>query len=324
MKKEIITALLAVGMTLQIAGCDVAETTDTTVEETTETTATAETTTEASEETTTETTEKIVYGHLEITTFLPDGSSYVSGATDFDEKGRSVYSVKYQPDGSIISYTECGYDENDNKIKDAQFFYHPDGQVGKHEMITEYDSEGKKVRDIITVTTGDSVNEYYQEYDYDDNGLQVEGRSVQSDGTVTCTVNFEYDENGNNIKQYAYDENGGFLYHDEFEYDENGKQVLQNCFDEDGNIYYYIESERDSEGNLTSFKIVYPGKGLISQWDQYEYTEDGKKSKVTNHDKEGNVSLVSEYTYNQYGYINEKILYDGEGNEISTSKYVYS
>ena len=252
MKKEIVISLLIAGLAMASTGCGTPVSSTTTVEEettttTTETTETEEATTEASEETTTETTEEeITFSHLEITTFLPDGSSYVSGAADYDEKGRSVYSVKYELDGSISSYTEREYDENDNKIRETQFFYHPDGQVGKNETITEYDSEGRTVRDIITVTTGDSVSEHYQEYDYDDNGLQVEGRTVQSDGTVTCTMKFEYDENGKVIKQYAYDENGGFLLHEEFEYDENGKQVLENCFDEDGNIYFYIESEYDS------------------------------------------------------------------------------
>ena len=108
------------------------------MEETTETTATEETTTEASEETTTETTEKSVYGHLEITTFLPDGSSYVSGATDFDEEGRSVYSVKYQPDGSIISYTECGYDVS----LVSEYTYNQYGYITEKRL---YDGEGNEI-----------------------------------------------------------------------------------------------------------------------------------------------------------------------------------
>ena len=167
MKKEIVISILTASLALASSGCGMPASATTTVEEETTTTVeTMETTTGASEETTTETTEKeIIYSHLEITTFLPDGTSYVSSETDYDEKGRSVYTVNYNLDGSIKSYIERGYDENDNKIKEVEYFYHPDGQEGKHELITEYDSEGVVVRDIITITTGDSVNEYVQEYD---------------------------------------------------------------------------------------------------------------------------------------------------------------
>ena len=168
----------------------------------------------------------------------------------YDENGNLVeVSVTSQFDGSVKKYYEFEYDLNDrvktiyeygssgNQIfMKSTFTRNSDGQKTEvyneisdgngglkpaSRIVTEYDSEGRRVFDYPYTAEGER-QETYNAYVYDEGGNRTKYQNIySSNDEVGSEEIYEYDANGNIICAYYYT-GGTMSYYKEYVYEDEG------------------------------------------------------------------------------------------------------
>ncbi len=213
--------------------------------------------------------------------------------TEYDKKGRVVYSCKNNSSGKVEFWVEFGPDDNmirrwGNVLgQDFEEWYEYDSkghvihlkQNNGYEERHEYDSKGNQVH-----YRNSSGKESWSEYDSKGHVL----KKTFSDGSFES---FEYDSKGNEI--HYTDSNGNETW---FEYDSKNRLVYTK-YSPSGNEVW---CEYDSKGNLIHEKWLYnnyeywktydkKGREIYTKysagaeyWMEYEFYPNGKvKSKTT-------------------------------------------
>lgn len=191
-------------------------------------------------------------------------------------------------------------------------------------------------------------------YKYDEQGNTIRMTAVS--GGITSVVEYKntYDENGNLIYRETFNDGvAGSV--DEFTYDEEGNRISQTSTNNHPTMGLWISAFTfDADGNMLSMSNTvegtaeYPGHGTFVTYKYDEYgnqiesvqtgytndpgavagagstvseVKDGKITKTTSYDPEGNVTEIREFTWD--GNVQTESVYDPNGTLALTGTRTY-
>lgn len=261
-------------------------------------------------------------GRRRTESYFSDGSlSYIY---EYNKNGETTKSEDYR-NGKLWSAEENEYDENGNLIKSSS--YDADRKFTSY-SVYGYNESGKRIK--ISEYDGDDKLTGYTE-------IKRDGKYVLSE-----TV---YDADGNKTEYTEYLENtpdyNTYSRTKRYEKYENGKLAELREYNEDGRMTKLISY--DGEGNkklyeeYVTLKVKHNGyegisavikthetynDGKLEHRTEYEYDENGNRTKISEYDGEGK---LIEYTETKYD--GERILsesrYDGNGKLIRRTEDEY-
>ena len=253
-----------------------------------------------------------------------DSDGNLSSVYEYNRNGETTKSENYR-NGKLWSAEENEYDENGNLIKSSS--YDADRKFTSY-SVYGYNESGKRIK--ISEYDGDDKLTGYTE-------IKRDGKYVLSE-----TV---YDADGNKTEYTEYLENtpdyNTYSRTKRYEKYENGKLAELREYNEDGRMTKLISY--DGEGNkklyeeYVTLKVKHNGyegisavikthetynDGKLEHRTEYEYDENGNRTKISEYDGEGK---LIEYTETKYD--GERILsesrYDGNGKLIRRTEDEY-
>ena len=232
---------------------------------------------------------------------------------EYDSMGNEVKWTLYNASGEIDAWSEDEYDENDNIV--TRHIYGGD-ETEVYEY--EYDEAGNTVKEAQYYYFDDKNIGGWYEYEYDDIGNQTKIVRYDYDGRLEYWIENEYgnDENGSWKKSVHYNWNGSIQYWDEYEYNKEGRFTKNITYDGDGRINEWQEFEYNEEGNCTKYIRCY-GNGNIEEW--YEYEHDGTGGiKTIYYNSDGSIMFWEEreYEYDEWGnLVKSRLVSEGHTTE---------
>ena len=220
------------------------------------------------------------------------------------------YEYEYTVSGELIKKTKTSYDRT-QEIEE----YDEDGNVirntriaGQTQVVTEYvyNNISRLMNSYCYLYyDGEIMDSYgYRDlfnglspkmfYEYDSNGALVSIKSYDENDDLIKTTLRQYDTNGNLFSVETYDQNGDLTENVLYQYDSNGHQVLMES-------YLYLSP--NSEATLSSHI-------------EYEYTVDGKISKISqNPYSKAGLERYTLYYYDEQGETSAYEVYFASGGQ---------
>lgn len=262
-------------------------------------------------------------GRRRTESYFSDGSlSYIY---EYNRNGETTKSENYSSNGKLWSAEEYEYDESGNLIKSSS--YDADRKFTSY-SVYGYNESGKRIK--ISKYDGSGTLTEYTEIKR--NGDYILSETVY-DGGGNKTEYTEYLENTpdyntySRTKRYEKYENGKLA--ELREYNEDGRMTKLISYDGEGNKKLYEEyvtlkvKHNGYEGISAVIKTheTY-NDGKLEHRTEYEYDENGNRTKISEYDGEGK---LIEYTETKYD--GERILsesrYDGNGKLIRRTEDEY-
>lgn len=261
-------------------------------------------------------------GRRRTESYFSDGSlSYIY---EYNKNGETTKSENYR-NGKLWSAEENEYDESGNLIKSSS--YDADRKFTSY-SVYGYNESGKRIK----------ISKY------DGSGTLTEYTEIKRDGKYVLSETV-YDADGNKTEYTEYLENtpdyNTYSRTKRYEKYENGKLAELREYNEDGRMTKLISY--DGEGNkklyeeYVTLKVKHNGyegisavikthetynDGKLEHRTEYEYDENGNRTKISEYDGEGK---LIEYTETKYD--GERILsesrYDGNGKLIRRTEDEY-
>ena len=252
-----------------------------------------------------------------------DSDGSLSGITEYNRNGDIVKSEQYIS-GKLYGIEEREYDESGNLIKSSS--YDADRKFTGY-SVYGYNESGKRIK--ISKYDGSGTLTGYTEIKR--NGDYILSETVY-DGDGNKTEYTEYLENTSDYtkysrrKRYEKYENGKLA--ELTEYNEKGERTKRISYDGEGNKREYTEyitlkvKHNGYEGTTIDIKTdeIY-NNGKLERRTEYEYDENGNRTKILGYDGNGK---LTEYTETKYDgeYVLFETVYDGEGNKTEYTEYL--
>lgn len=292
------------------------------------------------------------------TNYDENGKPSWSYGYEYDEDGKKIKETSYKEDGSISMIYRYEYDEKGNLTKEARYDetetlrayevyeYDENGYVLK---MTQYNAGGVKTgyTEYFENTTYANkyagrrrTESYFSDgslsyiYEYNKNGKTTKSENYSSNGKLWSAEEYEYDDD-RRVKKLSYDSERKLTGYTVYEYDEN-YILSETSYDSDGNKTKYTEYvEKTSyynRGDDTYQKIEKYENGVLTSRDEYEFDENGKRTKLISYDGNGNKTGYTEYVviktirngYESEGsYIKASENYDEAGKTTGRTEYEY-
>lgn len=253
-----------------------------------------------------------------------DSDGNLSSVYEYNKNGKTTKSENYR-NGKLWSAEENEYDESGNLIKSSS--YDADRKFTSY-SVYGYNESGKRIK----------ISKY------DGSGTLTEYTEIKRDGKYVLSETV-YDADGNKTEYTEYLENtpdyNTYSRTKRYEKYENGKLAELREYNEDGRMTKLISY--DGEGNkklyeeYVTLKVKHNGyegisavikthetynDGKLEHRTEYEYDENGNRTKISEYDGEGK---LIEYTETKYD--GERILsesrYDGNGKLIRRTEDEY-
>lgn len=197
----------------------------------------------------------------------------------------------YDEHGTEIGRIELKYDKR--RFRDIDSYYIIDtgtGEIGliKYSYPDAYTKKAEWYRD----PEGKELD-YYYITEYDENGRLIRDEWYDADDVLYEYGVAVYDENGNVVRKnwYECDINGEeytlFSYTVK-EYDTDGRLVKEEEYYSDGQLRGYYISEYDTDGRMIKYSS-YDKNGVLKWYDAYKNDEDIKGLGIEHYDKDGNL-----------------------------------
>ena len=254
--------------------------------------------------------------------YSSDGS--LSGITEYNRNGDIVKSEQYIS-GKLYAIKEMEYDESGNLIKSSS--YDADRKFTGY-SVYGYNESGKRIK--ISEYDGDDKLTGYTEIKR--NGDYILSETVY-DGDGNKTEYTEYLENTSDYNTYSrkkrYEEYKNGKLAELKEYNEDGRITKQISYDGEGNKTEYTEyitfkvKHNGYEGTTTVTKTreIY-NDGKLEHRTEYEYDENGNRTKISEYDGEGKLTEYTEAKYDGERILSES-RYDGNGKLIRRTEDEY-
>ena len=254
--------------------------------------------------------------------YSSDGS--LSGITEYNRNGNVVKAEQYIS-GKLYGIEEMEYDESGNLIKSSS--YDADRKFTGY-SVYGYNESGKRIK--ISEYDGDDKLTGYTEIKR--NGDYILSETVY-DGDGNKTEYTEYLENTSDYNTYSrkkrYEEYKNGKLAELEEYNEDGRITKQISYDGEGNKTEYTEyitfkvKHNGHEGTTTVTKTreIYNNAKLESRT-EYEYDENGNRTKISEYDGEGKLTEYTEAKYDGERILSES-RYDGNGKLIRRTEDEY-
>lgn len=254
--------------------------------------------------------------------YSSDGS--LSGITEYNRNGNVVKAEQYIS-GKLYGIEEMEYDESGNLIKSSS--YDADRKFTGY-SVYGYNESGKRIK--ISEYDGDDKLTGYTEIKR--NGDYILSETVY-DGDGNKTEYTEYLENTSDYNTYSrkkrYEEYKNGKLAELKEYNEDGRITKQISYDGEGNKTEYTEyitfkvKHNGYEGTTTVTKTreIY-NDGKLEHRTEYEYDENGNRTKISEYDGEGKLTEYTEAKYDGERILSES-RYDGNGKLIRRTEDEY-
>lgn len=242
-------------------------------------------------------------------------------ACEYDEKGNLIKEARYDAAGTLQEYNVYECDENGYILKDTRY-----DANGVKRSCTEYFENTTHESKYISGNQRRTEN-YGSDgslsgiTEYNRNGDIVKSEQYIS-GKLYGIEEREYDESGNLIKSSSYDADRKLTGYSVYGYNESGKRIKISKYDGSGTLTGYTEIKRNGDYILS--ETVYDGDGNKTEYTEYlENTSDYTKySRKKRYEKYENGKLAELKEYNEDGKMTKRTSYDGEGNKKLYEEYV--
>jgi antitoxin component YwqK of YwqJK toxin-antitoxin module len=208
---------------------------------------------------------------------------------EYDAKGNETLEIKYNAKGRIEEKYKNAYDDNGFLIEEITYL---DGKEIAEHKTYERDEKGVILK-AFKHYQDDSKDTL--EYKYDENGLLLEVKTIDSYGEVEATEISEY-ENGKLIlkEKHEYDE---LMEKDTYQYDDNGNVIENEHWTEEAGTVRFANSFDDRNNLIES--LIYNKKGDLVSKSVYTYNDQNKI--VTVIEEAPGVVNTTEIAYDDHG-----------------------
>lgn len=238
---------------------------------------------------------------------------------EYDKKGTLIKESSYDGNGTVEDYTVYENDENGYILKDTR--YNANGVKTGYTEYFENTTYINKYAGQRRSESYDSDGSLSGITEYNRNGDVVKAEQYMS-GKLYGIEEREYDESGNLIKSSSYDADRKFTGYSVYGYNESGKRIKISKYDGSGTLTGYTEIKRNGDYILS--ETVYDGDGNKTEYTEYlENTSDyATYSRKKRYEKYENGKLAELKEYNEDGRMTKRTSYDGEGNKKLYEEYV--
>lgn len=253
------------------------------------------------------------------TSYKEDGSISMIYRYEYDEKGNLTKEARYDETETLRAYEVYEYDENGYVLKNTR--YSASGVKTGYTEYFENTTYANKYAEERRSESYDSDGNLSSVYEYNKNGETTKSENYRN-GKLWSAEENEYDESGNLIKSSSYDADRKFTSYSVYGYNESGKRIKISKYDGSGTLTEYTEIKRDGEYILS--ETVYDGDGSKTQYTEYlENTPDyNTYSRTKRYERYENGKLAELEEYNEDGRITKRTSYDGDGNKKLYEEYV--
>ncbi len=158
---------------------------------------------------------------------------------------------------------------------------------------------------------------WYLEYDYNDQGIQIAKREIAGDGSMTFEQWNTLDEQGNVTLAETY-RDGELVTYNCYAYDEQGNVTLDTYYEE-GQLLYEIAYTYDDQGSILTMDMTTMGE--ITQSLAFAYTYDENGNILTREETmDGELSTRTEMTYDGENRCIREITCDAAGEVMSRTE----
>ena len=263
-----------------------------------------------------------------------DGDDKLTGYTEIKRNGDYILSeTVYDGDGNKTEYTEYLENTSDYNTYSRKKRYE-EYKNGKLAELEEYNENGEITKQISY--DGEGNKKLYEEYvtlkvkhnGHEGTTTVTKTREIYNNAKLESRTEYEYDENGNRTKISEYDGDGKLTEYTEAKYD--GERILsETVYDGDGNKTMYMEyitlkvKHNGYEGTTTVTKTreTY-NDGKLEHRTEYEYDENGNRTKISEYDGDGKLTEYTEAKYDGERILSES-RYDGNGKLIRRTEDEY-
>ncbi len=228
-----------------------------------------------------------------------DEREYLFSKTVYNDKGKVVSEIHYDPEGKIMQEYVFGYDNNG--FLREELMKEDDGFVAEHKTY-EPDEKGRIAKELRHYMDGSFDTITFQ---YNDQGLVSKKVTVDPDGDTESIETFEYD-NGFLSHYTQHDEEGDLLSERKMEYDENGNPV--EVYEYDG-----------SEGISNRKEIAYFPSGNRKETLLYNHAGELVEKTMMKENDKGQLIEVEEETRSKKNTIH--FSYDDAGNIVLQEEF---
>lgn len=253
------------------------------------------------------------------TSYKEDGSISMIYRYEYDEKGNLTKEARYDETETLRAYEVYEYDENGYVLKNTR--YSASGVKTGYTEYFENTTYANKYAEERRSESYDSDGNLSSVYEYNKNGETTKSENYRN-GKLWSAEENEYDESGNLIKSSSYDADRKFTGYSVYGYNESGKRIKISKYDGSGTLTGYTEIKRNGDYILS--ETVYDGYGNKTEYTEYlENTSDYTKySRTKRYEKYENGKLAELKEYNEDGRMTKRTSYDGEGNKKLYEEYV--
>jgi len=224
---------------------------------------------------------------------------------------KDINSEEFELEGGI--YNKTTYDEEGRTLSEIKF--DPEGVVEQHYEY-EYNEQGVKISDKSFDEKGDLIDNL--EYSADPKGRVLFGYKKYLDGSKD-TITYRYNEDGKLIEKEFKSEEDDIDYIEKFTF-EGDHEILHEAWNEDDELAYRKESKYDDKGNVIEEKTWVLETDRTARV-MNTYDKDDQLISVASFDENDNIIFKVEYTRNSEGHITEVSEESPEGMAFTSIQY---
>lgn len=238
-----------------------------------------------------------------------NGKLWSAEENEYDESGNLIKSSSYDADRKFTSYSVYGYNESGKRIKISKYDgsgtlteYTEIKRDGKYVLSeTVYDADGNKTEYTEYLENTPDYNTYSRTKRYEryENGKLAELREYNEDGRMTKLISYDGEGNKKLYEEYV-----------TLKVKHNGYEGISAVIKthetyNDGKLEHRTEYEYDENGNRTKIS-EYDGEGKLIEYTEAKY--DGER-------------ILSESRYDGNGKLAELTEYNEDGKTLKRSTY---
>ncbi len=239
---------------------------------------------------------------------------YLASVKEFDEQSNIIKEIGYRPDGLIDNHYTNTFNNTGQLIEHAVY---DDGDELLQTHKYDYNSEGEMIG--IASFFAEMGDSDYTHVLYNDEGLIIEKRNMDSDDDLYSTIKFEYKDD-KLVKECHYNDDNKLESEKQFVYNDKGVLMEESEIDHLDNDKRVFKYEYDSAGSRTKM-LMYNMKDQLIMRISYEFNEDGKNVKQVEEDQKGISTTLFGYTNDGQYDFQEK--YDADGALVARWEYKY-
>jgi len=240
---------------------------------------------------------------------------YLSSIKEYDVNGNILKEIGYRPDGWIENHYSIAYNEKNQRVEYA--IYDEDDQLLENHTF-EYDDDGNIIGESCFYAEMDDHD--YTHYNYDENGLLIEKRNLDSDNEFYGLIRFTY-SNKLLVREEHINDEQKLESEKIFEYNAEMKLITETAIDHLEGDKRTIRNEYNTAGQKIK-SLIYNKKDQLASKLYYEFDDQGRNCTLIEEDAHG-VS-ITRYIYLDNGKMSRQEKYNANDELLVRWEYEYA